>query len=106
MVEKGKWKNEDFSLFVGKMQSGMEPRGGSACQGSGLVLHLVETSLLLHILQQFLPHCVPRHRIRCLHCNSESFPFTASCFLSFGEVLGWELLEMCVTKFDLFIIFF
>lgn len=84
----------------------MEPRGGSACQGSGLLLHLVET-LVLHVFQPFLLHCVCPHHVHRLHCNSESFAFTASCFVkTFGEIYGWELLEMCVTKFDLLISFY
>lgn len=85
-----------LAVFVGRMQSGMEPRGGSACQGSGLVLPLVETLLLLLISQQFLPHHVHPHRVH-LPCNSEPSPFTASCFFrNFCEILCWELLEMCV----------
>lgn len=74
--------------------------------GIGTGTALVET-WVLHVFQLFLPHCVHPHHVHCLHCNSESFPFTASCFFrSFGEIHSWELLEMCVTKFDLFIRFY
>lgn len=106
VVEKGNGKRIILSLFVGKMQSGMEPRGGSACQGWGLVLHLVGTSVL-HVFQQFLPCCVHPQHVHHLHYNSQSFHFTASCFFrSFGGIYSWELLEMCVMKFDLFISFY
>lgn len=101
VVENGNGKMRILILIVGKMQSRMEPRGGSACQV------LPWWRLVLHMFQQFLPHYVHPHHVHRFHCNSESFPFTASCFFrGFSEIHGWELLEMCMTKFDLFISFY
>lgn len=99
VVEKGKWKKENFNPVCGEMQSGMEPRGGSACQGSGSALG---ETLALHISQQFLPHCVHPHHVHHRPCSSGSFPFFPSCFFWWNT---WEYLEMCVTKSDLFISF-
>lgn len=106
VVEKGKWKNEDLNPVC---RENAKRDGASWWQclpgiraGTALGGDFAACARFAAVLTSSCPSLL----CSCLHCNSESFPFAASCFLSFGEIHGWEFLEMCVTKFDLFIVFY